>query len=206
MSADKTDGQLYIEKLTKEFTDITATEADLGFGGKYSDFRNPITQVEMYNKAEAEAKRVFKGETSKDLKAKAEKLHKKTPGKFRKENTEIPEGYYDEETTSPETETEETSVPTTEPTVEQPVVEEPKTEEPVVETPPSTEETTEETTEEPKPDTTEDQGNELKPDSGETETTEPEPIPEEEPEIIPDLPEEPKEEDPVIPEDPEETP
>jgi len=202
MSADKTDGQLYIEKLTKEFTDITATEADLGFGGEYSDFRNPITQVEIYKRAEAEAKKTYKGETPKDLIAKAEKLHKKTPGKFRKENTEIPEGYYDEDTL-PETETEDTSVPSTEPLVEEPVVEdpvvEPSTAEP--ETVPETpkEEEPEEVppapvVEETVPDDN-DQDDELNQDQGEPDDTESESKVDETPEP-----------DPVIPEEPEQTP
>lgn len=96
MSAEeKTVGQLYLENLAKEFADMTASEADLGFGGKYADYREPLAQVEIYRKAEANAKLTFDGKTSDEIKAEAEKLHKKTPGKLLKEGKEIPPEYDD---------------------------------------------------------------------------------------------------------------
>ena len=87
MSAEKTVGQLYLEELANQFADMTAQEADLGFGGKYSDFREPLAQVAIYRKAEAEANKTYDGKTPDEIKAKAELLHKKTPGK---EGNEIP--------------------------------------------------------------------------------------------------------------------
>ena len=100
MSADKTVGQLYLEELAKKFADMTAGEADLGFGGKYSDFREPLAQVEIYNKAEAEAQKTYNGKTPDEIKAEAEKLHKKTPGKLQKEGKEITPDYWDTTTTT----------------------------------------------------------------------------------------------------------
>ena len=90
MSAEKTVGQLYLEELANQFADMTAQEADLGFGGKYSEFREPLAQVAIYRKAEAEANKTYDGKTPDEIKAKAELLHKKTPGKLRKEGKEIP--------------------------------------------------------------------------------------------------------------------
>ena len=96
MSAEeKTVGQLYLEELAKEFADMTASEADLGFGGKYADYRAPLAQVEIYKKAEADAKKTYDGKTSDEIKADAEKLHKKTPGKLRKEGKEVTPEYDD---------------------------------------------------------------------------------------------------------------
>ena len=134
MSAEqKTAGQLYIEKLKKEFADMTANEADLGFGGKFTDFRDPLTQVDMYKKAEVEAVITYKGKTPEEIKAEAEKFHKKTPGKFRKEGKEIPEGYYDDATETELTDTAPTLTSSRPPvTVGAPStnIEEPETEEP----------------------------------------------------------------------------
>ena len=98
--SDKSVGQIAYEALTKEFADMTAHWAELGFGEKYVDFREPSTKVELFKKAEKEALITYNGKTSEEIKAEAEKFHKKTPKKFLLEGKEIPEGYYDDENTS----------------------------------------------------------------------------------------------------------
>jgi hypothetical protein len=104
MSAEKTAGQLKLEALEKDFADITADAAKLGFGGKYSDYREPLARVAIYKKAEADAKITYNGKTSEEIIAEANKLHKKTKGKLILEGKEItPE--YDDTTSISEIET-----------------------------------------------------------------------------------------------------
>ena len=95
MSAEKTAGQLKLEALEKEFADMTADAAKLGFGGKYSDYREPLARVAIYKKAEADAKVTYDGKTSEEIIAEANKLHKKTKGKLILEGQEITPAYDD---------------------------------------------------------------------------------------------------------------
>ena len=104
MSAEKTVGKTKLEDLTTKFADTIAQESKLGFGGKHVDYRNPLTKVEIYKKAEADALITYNGKTSEEIMAEAETFHKKTPSKFKKEGIPIPEGYYDTPTSPSEPE------------------------------------------------------------------------------------------------------
>lgn len=94
--SEKTAGQLKLEELSKKFEDITATEAELSFGDKYSDYREPLAQVSIYKKAEKDALITFDGKTSKEIIEEAkEKFHKKTRSKLIMEGEKVPPEYDD---------------------------------------------------------------------------------------------------------------
>ena len=95
MSAEKTAGKKKLEALELELADITSTDTKLGFGENFSDFRNPLTQVYIYKKAEADALVTYNGKTSEEIIAEAEKFHVKTRGKLIKEGREVPPSYDD---------------------------------------------------------------------------------------------------------------
>ena len=94
--SEKTAGELRLEELAKEFADMTATEAELGFSDKFSDYREPLAQVTIYKKAEIDALVKFDGKTSKEIKTEAkEKFHKKTRNKLIMEGETVPPEYDD---------------------------------------------------------------------------------------------------------------